>query len=94
MVMHIVLWDIKEKRVTIKNTIKDLLENLVGVVPGLISAKVVTDPMEYGNTDVALVAELEDEAALKGYQVHPAHVEAGKYVREHVCNRKSLDFQK
>jgi hypothetical protein len=33
------------------------------------------------NWDVALVAEFADTAALARYQVHPAHVEAGAYVR-------------
>lgn len=72
---------------------KEILEALVGVVPGLISARVVTNPLDSSNTDVALVCELESEEALKGYQIHSAHVEAGKYVKSVVCDRRCLDYE-
>ena len=99
MVVHIVNWDIKEDvedkdRIVVKSTIKKLLEDLVGVVPGLISAQVIIDPLESSNVDISLVSEIEDIEHLKVYQEHPAHKEAGKYVRQHVCNRRCLDYMK
>lgn len=98
MVVHIVNWNLndtvsKEDYPSVKEQMKDLLEALVGIVPGLISAKLITNPLESSNTEVALVCELESVEALKGYQVHPAHVEAGKYIRSVVCDRRCLDYE-
>lgn len=98
MVVHIVCWNIndtvaKQDHAAVKEKMKEILEALVGVVPGLISAKVVVDPLDSSNTDVALVTELESVEALKGYQDHPAHVAAGVYVRSVVCDRRCLDYE-
>lgn len=98
MVIHIVNWNLnesvaKENYPSVKDTMKEILEGLVGVVPGLISAKFIANPLESSNTEVALVCELESVEALKGYQVHPAHVEAGKYVKSVVCDRRCLDYE-
>ena len=48
MVKHMVMWSFKEeipeeKKPELKAQIKEHLEGLVGVVPGLIKAEVVTD---------------------------------------------------
>ena len=48
MVKHIVMWSFKEgiteeKKTELKAQIKEHLEGLVGVVPGLLKAEVVTD---------------------------------------------------
>ena len=98
MVIHIVNWNFnetiaKEDYPFIKNKMKEILERLVGVIPGLISAKVIVNPLESSNTEVALICELESVEALKGYQVHPAHVEAGEYVKSVVSDRRSLDYE-
>jgi hypothetical protein len=39
-----------------------------------------------------LVAEYDDAAALARYQVHPAHVEAGAYVKSVTAERMAVDF--
>lgn len=98
MVVHIVNWNLndtvsKDDYPSVKEKMQDLLEGLAGTVPGLISAKVITNPLESSNTEVALVCELESVEALKGYQVHPAHVEAGKYIRSVVSDRRCLDYE-
>ncbi len=50
MVKHIVMWNFKEdvpegEKKAIKEKAKKELEALVGVVPGLISAFVITEPL-------------------------------------------------
>ena len=75
MVRHVILWKIKDeyadKKNEIRKGIKEGLEGLVGVVPGLLKVNVQTEMLESSNADVMLYSELESEEALKGYQKHP-----------------------
>lgn len=98
MVVHMVNWNLndtvaKEEYADVKGKIKVLLEALNGVVPGLMSAKVIVNPLDSSNTDVALITELESVEALNGYKVHPAHVAAGVYIKAVTCNRSCLDYE-
>ena len=63
------------------------------IVDGAISIKVVANELDSSNRDIALISKFETVEALKAYQVHPAHVEAGKFVRSVTCNRSCLDFE-
>lgn len=97
MVKHIVLWNFietmsadKKKEAGLK--MKSVLEPLKDVIPGVISLKVVLNELDSSNRDIALIAEYESVEALNNYTVHPAHVEAGKFVRSVTCNRACLDF--
>ena len=80
MVKHIILWTLKdglseEEKATIKASIKEGLESLLGVVPGLVEIKVQIDGrLASSNSELMLDCTLESEEALKGYAVHPAHV--------------------
>lgn len=99
MVRHVILWQLKdelsqEELVKVKAGIKEGLESLKGKVPGLVEIKVYTEGLASSNADVMLDSVLEDEAALKGYAVHPAHVEvADTLVRPFTKNRVCLDFE-
>lgn len=96
MVKHIILWTLKEEHntPTVKQGMKDNLEALVGVVPGLVELKIQTDCLPTSNADVMLYSVLEDEAALAGYAVHPAHVAAAdNYVRPYTATRLCMDFE-
>ncbi len=97
MVQHIVMWNFtpsfsaEEKREAAKQ-MKAILEPLRDVVPGTIDIRVQTDYLESSNREITLFSSFESEEALKNYLVHPAHVEAGKYVRSVTCDRACLDF--
>lgn len=100
MVKHIILWTLnpelsEEEKQNIKLSIKQGLEALVGVVPGLIEATVHIDGrLESSNADIMLDSTLENEEALKGYAIHPAHVEvASQKVRPFTVQRVCLDFE-
>lgn len=100
MVRHVILWKLKElsseeeKRTVVEN-IKENLEALVGVVPGLISLDINIEPLASSNADVMLDSLLEDEAALKEYQTHPEHVKAADtYVRPYTEVRMCMDFER
>ena len=99
MVKHIILWTLKdslseEEKIQIKKSIKEGLESLQGVVPGLTDIKVQIDGrLSSSNADLMLECTLESEEALKGYAVHPAHVTiANSRVRPFTAIRSCLDF--
>lgn len=98
MVRHIVMWNFvetmnEEEKKTAGQKMKEILEPLAQTVPGVISLEVRINELPSSNRDVALIGDYESVEALNGYAVHPAHVEAGKYVRSVTCNRACLDYE-
>ncbi|MBQ6696044.1 MAG: Dabb family protein [Lachnospiraceae bacterium] len=99
MVKHIILWQLKdelleEEKKVVRAGIKEGLESLQGKVPGLVEIKVQTEYLASSNVDVMLDSTFEDEAALKGYAVHPAHVEvADTKVRPYTKTRACIDYE-
>lgn len=99
MVKHVILWQLKdelvgEEKENVKKGIKEGLESLIGVVPGLLEIHVNTEGLASSNADVMLDCTLESEEALKGYAVHPAHVEAANSkVRPYTKTRVCMDYE-
>lgn len=98
MVQHIVMWDFldsfsAEEKKEAGEKMKALLEPIGKLVPGAKSIRVVVNEMESSNKEVALISSFDTIDALLEYQVHPAHVEAGKYVRSVTCNRSCMDYE-
>ena len=97
MVKHIILWQLKDEcddKNSVKAGIKAGLEGLLGVIPGLLDIKVHTGGLASSNADVMLDSTFTDEAALKNYAVHPAHVAvADSKVRPFTKTRLCLDFE-
>lgn len=99
MVKHIILWQLKdelsqEEKLTVKKGIKEGLESLQGKIPGLVDIKVQIEGLASSNAEVMLDSSFEDEAALKGYAVHPEHVAvADSKVRPYTKTRMCLDFE-
>ena len=97
MVHHIVLWNLNEdipedEKKNVANRIKKELEAVKEEVSGVISLSVVTDGLSSSNKDIGLISVFESEEALKAYQVHPAHVAAGTYIRSVTTGRSCLDY--
>lgn len=100
MVKHIILWKLNpdltdSEKQSVKAGIKQGLEGLVGIVQGLVDAKVNIDGrLDSSNVDVMLDSTLESEEALKNYATHPAHVEvANTKVRPYTVQRSCLDYE-
>lgn len=99
MVKHVILWQLKdelsvEEKVNVKNGIKEGLESLKGKIPGLVEIQVNINGLESSNADLMLDSLFEDEAALKGYAVHPEHVAvADGKVRPYTRSRVCLDYE-
>lgn len=96
MIKHVILWKLKDNFAdvaAVKAGIKDGLEGLMGVIPGLVEIKVQTEGLPSSNADVMLDSTFVDEAALKTYATHPAHVEvADRDVCPYTELRLCLDF--
>lgn len=98
MVRHVILWTLKDEYCgaqidEIKAGIKEGLEGLAGKIPGLLDIKVYTDGLASSNADVMLDSSFADEESLKGYAVHPLHVEvANGKVRPFTASRTCFDF--
>ena len=99
MTKHIILWQLADtltadEKLAVKAGIKEGLEGLTGQIPGLVDIKVYTEGLPSSNADVMLDSSFENEAALKGYAVHPAHVAvADGKVRPYTKTRLCLDFE-
>ena len=98
MVKHVIVWTLKDEyspqeKMDIKRGIKEGLEGLKGKVPGLLEIKVYTEGLASSNGDLMFDSTLTDEAALKGYAVHPDHVAvADGKVRPFVKQRSCFDM--
>ena len=97
MVKHVILWKLKEEvanKDEVKAAIKEGLEGLKGKIPGLSDIKVITEGLDSSNTDLMLDSSFESADALKGYSVHPAHVEvADTKVRPFTSVRSCFDYE-
>lgn len=99
MVKHIIIWKIKEefdedRKNEIKLGVKNGLEGLAGQIPGLVEIKVQTKVLPSSNADLMLDSTFESFEALKGYAVHPAHVDvADNLVRPYMASRSCVDFE-
>ena len=91
MVKHIVVYTLKEgvdKAEAVK-IIKDQLEPLVGVIPGLTHMEI---RQAYQGMDYALYSEFESREALAAYANHPAHLAAKDHFWHFLDSRVAADY--
>lgn len=98
MVHHIVLWNWKEglseqEKKEAAAAIREKLERVKNQAEGVVSLEVATDGLASGNKDIGLISVFESEEALNAYQIHPAHVEAGNYIKSVTEGRTCFDFE-
>ena len=97
MVTHIVFWTLirDEAHDADANAarIKEGLEALVGIVPGLLTAEVGEGLKPDAEYDLCLLSTFESEEALRAYRTHPAHVAVADFVHTAICKRTALDFE-
>lgn len=99
MIKHTVMWKLKESALNSSKSenatkIKTLLENLKHDIDVLKCIEVGIDCTDNTNNfDVILYSEFESLEDLSTYQVHPKHVEAGKFIKEVVESRACVDYE-
>ncbi|MBR1692730.1 MAG: Dabb family protein [Lachnospiraceae bacterium] len=98
MVHHIVCWNFKEgmtaeEKQQAGEIIKQKLEEIKPHAHGAVSIEVKRNELASSNRDLALLSVFETVEDLNGYQVHPMHVEAGKYIKSVTCDRTCFDYE-
>ena len=92
MIKHIVMYTLREdcnKQAAIEE-IRQALESLVGVVPGLIRMQI--RPTLGGEFDYVLYSVFENSDALNNYKTHPAHLAVKPIVHGYIASRVAADF--
>lgn len=100
MVRHIVMFKFLETAEgrTKKENAKiaaDMLINLQGKIPTLVSSEVRLDGTDEktGNYDLVLVADYNDWQGLNDYIVHPLHKAVGEFVKGVRESRACVDYE-
>ena len=98
MIRHVVMFNLSaaadSERAADISEMQSRLGALVGVVPGLQSIVLKPDlGLLEDHWDVVLISEHDDNEALEGYQKHPAHVEAGAFIRSVTNDRATVDYE-
>ena len=70
-------------------------DNVIAEVKELKKSEVVVNSKDApdNNYTIALICEFDDIAALNAYQVHPAHVEFGKFIGTVKTDRACIDYE-
>lgn len=98
MVRHIVVWKLKDEaegadKAANAAKMAEKLSALTGKIDGLVRLEVgINSSPSAGAYDVALVADLTDEAALAAYQAHPLHVEVAQFIGLVRAERVVVDY--
>lgn len=98
MIKHIVFWKIKDShngqtKAEIAQQIKEMLNNLKGVIPGMIELEVGIGGADLEATyDVCLYTVFADKAALDGYAIHPEHEKVKAYIGSVKTARECMDY--
>lgn len=97
MVRHIVLWRLLEEaegktRWENAKMIKEQLEALVGVIPGLLEAEVGINE-NGGEYHACLNSAFENMDALKVYDAHPEHQKVRDFITKVRESRVAVDYE-
>lgn len=101
MIKHIVVWKLKDQadgKTKHENALKlkNELESLNGIVPGLIHLEVginINDSGSEDDTDVILYSEFENMEALNNYYPHPAHAKIVPFAKSIRIERRVIDYE-
>ena len=95
MLMHLVLFKLKDRRPEGVAKARNKIMELAGRVPQLRSLEVGADIVHAERSfDLALVSTFDSLADLQAYQAHPKHVEVGGFMRPLCESIVSVDYEK
>ena len=95
MVMHIVMFQFnKGTSEVIKQEVKQQIEQLVDLVPGLLNMKVgLNFAQEVRAMDMVLISHFESREDLDFYATHPEHLKVVEYIKTVAEYTKVVDFE-
>lgn len=96
-IRHIVMWNYKSGFTNAENManackVKKEMEALVGIIPGIISLKVIIEALNTSNRSVVMNSLFTSEKTLAEYQIHPEHVRVSNYIGTVMMNRTCIDY--
>ncbi|MDQ6992805.1 MAG: Dabb family protein [Mariprofundus sp.] len=92
MIKHIVMWKLRDAAAA--ELIKNRLEALAGVIPGLLHIEVGIDfSHSEQSADLVLITELANREALEAYQQHPEHQAIVPLVKAAALSRSVVDYE-
>jgi hypothetical protein len=95
MIVHIVLFKLKDGSAANVAEVRKVLEGLRGKVPSLRSLEVGADVLRTDRSyDVALTATFDSLDGLGEYQVHPAHREVIEYMGKVRESAVAVDYER
>ncbi|MDD3592426.1 MAG: Dabb family protein [Sulfurovum sp.] len=96
MVVHIVMFKFQEVHKTANlEKAKEMLENLMGSVPTLLSMEVGLNIAEEERAmDLSIVTTFADKEGLQEYAVHPEHLKVVEFIRCVTEYSKVVDYEK
>ncbi|HEV7955896.1 MAG: Dabb family protein [Microbacteriaceae bacterium] len=97
MLRHIISWKLAAEDPATRSeyaaTIAEALQSLVPLIPEIRSLRVAENAVPLPtNWDLVLVADYDDEAALRAYIDHPEHQRVAGIIRPLVSERAAVDF--
>lgn len=99
MIKHIVMFKLMDVngKTEMENALeaKERFQSVIDNVPTLKSAEAVinSEAADKTNYTIALICDFETMDDLNAYQVHPAHVEFGKFIKEVRESRACIDYE-
>lgn len=99
MIKHIVMFKLKdaEGRTEYENAVEaqKRFENVIANVPQLKKGEIVINSKDapQDNYTISLLCDFETIDDLNAYQVHPAHVEFGKFIGTVRTARACIDYE-
>ena len=96
MIVHIVMFKFKKenKKANIIQA-RQMLENLMGVVPSLRSIDVgVNFAEEERAMDLSIITSFESKESLDAYAVHPEHLKVVDFIKTVVEYSKVVDYER
>jgi hypothetical protein len=97
MIKHMVFWKLKDEAMgndkwENARIIKERLEALPGIIPGLIENEVGLN-LNGGEYDAALYSVFISREALRAYDTHPEHLKVRAFVSEARISRAVVDYE-
>ena len=95
MVMHLVMFRFyKETSEATKQEIKQQIEQLIDLVPGLLNMKVgLNFAQEDRAMDMVLISHFESREDLDFYATHPEHLKVVEFIKTVAEYTKVVDFE-
>lgn len=99
MIKHIVMFKLKEAdgRSEFENAVEaqKRFDNVIANVSELKKGQVVINSKDApeSNYTIALICDFDSIADLNAYQVHPAHLEFGKFIGSVKTDRACIDYE-